>query len=644
MAQFNLPLWQWLKRELSIWQIGAWPGLLVIGGVVVARGLGLLHPVEMTTLDLLLRSRPAEPIDERILIIGIDENDIRRVGTHPIPDGVLADLLEELERSQPVVIGLDIVRDLPVEPGHDQWVEQVLSMPNVVAIERILPDGQGWIVDSPPMLPPEQIGFVDSVLDNDGKLRRSLLGSGDQDGQFKLSFTIQLATQYLTTHGFELTNGDRDPNAMRFGNVEIPRFYGNAGGYVRQDAGGIQTLLHFRAGQQPFRMVSLSDIQDGRVPEDWIRDRIVLVGMVASSAGDFINSGAIPSRNPGLTYGVEIQAHAISQLVSATLDHRPLLQVWAAPWEYLWIIAWGLVGVGLGRLIPSIIRLLLALIGVLFILILICYGLLLTGWWVPLAPALAVVVINGAGLTASLFYLHARTLEIRVQERQSIIEQTFDAIHNGPLQTLAQILRTCQEPDRATDTPPPNLYQDLKTLNQELRDIYELIRQESQFGGRQLYLSGGLSLNLHDPTHELLYEIYHNTIDREFTHFKTLRIKLTTFDPIDNRLLTDEQKRGLCRFLEEAICNVGKHAAGATILQVECRVDGRHNILRVIDDGIGLDPDAGRASSRSGGRGTQQAHHIARQLGGQFRRRSRQPQGTLCELSWPITRPWFRRF
>ena len=70
-----------------------WSGLTVLGLILLARWLGIFQGLELKTLDVLLRLRPAELTDERILIVGIDEADIQRLGTHPISDAALAALL-----------------------------------------------------------------------------------------------------------------------------------------------------------------------------------------------------------------------------------------------------------------------------------------------------------------------------------------------------------------------------------------------------------------------------------------------------------------------------------------------------------------------------------------------------------------------
>lgn len=635
-----------LGRELAVWRVGALPGLLVIALVVAVRLVGGLQFFERFALDYLLRLRFPEPTDERILVVGINEQDIRQLG-YPISDQTLATLLQSLERYQPSVIGLDIFRDMPMEPGHAGLVNVFRTNQNIIGIEKILDSQTSLSINPPPALPADQIGFVDAVLDTDGYLRRSLLGATDANEQYKFSLTLRLAERYLATHGVTLTNGIRDPVAMRFGNVELTRFQANTGGYVGADAGGNQILINFRSGAEPFHQVSMQEVLTGQVPADWIRDRVVLVGYTALSVKDTVSSVTASRTNPGLVFGVEIQAHAVSQIVSAVLDGRALLQVWPEGWEYFWIIVWGGIGISLGRFIRSPFKLLLGLGVAVAILISICYGLLLLSWWVPLVPALLVLMLNGTGLTAALFYQHTQDLKARLHDRQLAIDETFDAIHNGPLQTLAQLLRNTQDQALSTE----QLHTDLARLNRELRAVYDTVQIETLADGKTFYLNSDLKLNLDHPMHEVLYEVYTHTLSRDLPCFKTLKLKVTTFDEMDERFLRIEQKRGLCRFLEEALCNVGKHAAGVTRLDVVCKQEKNQNVICVIDNGI---PDVMPDESQRfvAGRGTQQARELARQLGGTFQRNpveklaspSASVQGTVCQLTWSVSKPWFWRF
>ncbi len=610
---------QRIKEEIAIWRVGALPGMVVLGLVISARLTGLLQSLEWSALDSFLRLRSEEPVDERIVIIGINEADIQSVGAYPIPDQEIATLIKTLQRHQPKVIGLDLVRNLPVEPGHAELVAAFKENKNLIAIEKALPDTIG----PPPKLPPEQVGFSDTITDADGRLRRSLLGTPTAKG-YKFSLPLRLAEAYLSTQGITLENGIRDRHAMRFGNTELPRFESNSGGYVRTDAGGVQVLLNFRTGQKRFRTLSLNEIKTGKFNPSWIRSRIVLIG-ITSPGVDIKTISAIAGANPspGLIYGVEIQAHAVSQIISAVLDGRPLLKTWSDGWEYVWFIGWGILGIALGRLTQSPLKNLLG-VGIASIsLVGVSYVLLAWGWWIPVAPAMLVLLVNGIGLTA--FYQYDRALTSRINERQFIIERTFETLHNGPLQTLAKLIKQVRDQDLPLDP----MLSELEHLNYELRAVYQSVQRETLTQNDSLYLASSLEVNLQAPLHELLYQVYSHTLDRDFPCFRTLKVKIRTFDPIDSRHLTIEQKRGLCRFLEEALCNVGKHAKGVTRLNVVFTLKEGWYILSITDNGAGI-------SSDSEGRGTQQCRDLARQLRGRFGRSPLSPKGTLCELTWPV--------
>jgi len=619
-------LWRKIKEEIVIWRVGTLPGIVVLCLVIIARLTGSMQSLEWLVFDSFLRLRVAEPIDERILIVGINEDDIRDVG-YPIPDKEMATLLKKLQSYAPRAIGLDIVRDLPVEPGHGELVNTLKDSKNLIGIEKVLPQ----TVDPPPDLPNKQVGFVDQIPDADGKLRRSLLGTTTAKG-YKFALSLKLAEIYLAHEGMKLEHGIGD--TIRFGNTELPRVFSNSGGYVRTDTGGFQVLLNFRSGRERFRRITLGDIKAGKFQPEWIRDRIVIIGMTAPSAKDFTTTSAIPSAKfapPGQVYGVEIHAHAVSQIISAFVDSRPLLKTWKHEWEYLWIIAWGFLGIANARLNKFPLINLLAIGIASFILILVSYLFLVWGWWIPLTPAIIIYTLNSLGLTA--LYQYERTLQSRINAHRTMIERTFETIHNGPLQTLAKALKLLRDQNLPSDKLLPEVQKELEKLNYDLRDIYEFLQREPVNQDSSLYLGKGLVINLHDPVHEILYQVYSYTLERDFPCFKTVRVKIRTFEPIEEKGLSIEQKRGLCRFLEEALCNVGKHATGVTRLEVTCSLFEGWQTLSIVDDALAI-------SSYKEGRGTQQFRNLARQLKGKFRRVSLSPRGTLCQLSWPVGKFW----
>ncbi|MEH1965708.1 CHASE2 domain-containing protein [Nostoc sp.] len=621
-------LWKIIKKEISVWRVGVLPGIVVIGLVIIAHFSGSMQSLEWLAFDSLLRLRPEEPIDERIVLVGINEDDIRSQKDYltdsSISDRDLAALLWKLHVCKPRVIGLDIYRDLAVNPGHPELVAAFKNIKNLIAIEKVLPKQ----IAAPPGLLPEQIAFADQITDGDGKLRRSLLAISTSQG-YKLSLSLRLAEAYLTHEDITLKNGIADRTTIKLGNTVLPRFFANEG-YVQTDAATVQILLNFRSGRERFRTISLNDIKSDKFNSDWVRDRIVIIGITSPSRKDFVTTSKQLTK--GRVYGAEIQAHAVSQLVSAVLDDRPLLDTWEDGWEYLWIFAWGFLGIAIARLTKSPLANLIVVGITSASLVVTSYLLLTWGWWVPVIPTILVLAVNGIELTA--LYQCDKVLRSGLKARQDVIERTFETIHNGPLQSLAKVLKLVRSQELPIKELLPELEKELDKLNHELRGIYEFLQREPPTQDSSLYLGNTLVLNLQDPLHEILYQVYSYTLARDFPCFRTIKIKIRSFGPIDERCLSIEQKQGLCRFLEEALCNVGKHATGVTRLEVACFSSEGWYTLSIIDDGLGIN------SSREG-RGTQQFRNLARQLKGKFQRVPLSSRGTICELSWPVGKFWF---
>ncbi len=492
-------------------------------------------------------------------------------------------------------------------------------------------------IAGPPSLPPERIGFVDFPLDTDGLVRRSLLGRFSEAGDYRFSLAIRLAEAYLLAEGITLESGRKDPQAMRFDTVGIPPFSSNTGGYVKEYADAQQTLLNVKSGPAPFRKVSLRQVMSGEVEQSWIQDKVVLIGITSPAHKDIVSSGALVGRNPGDIYGVEMQAQALSQILGATLDGRPYLQAWPDTGEYLWILLWGTAGIFLvGRTATPYRHLIwVAVNGSLIVVI--SYVAIVAGWWLTLAPTLAAFLLNGLVLPSVLVY--DQMMRSRVEESQRVIRQTYSAVHNGPLQTLALLLREVDEDSQCAHVAPR-----LRQLNQEIRQLYDNLEKELEPQSNQLHLkSTGAILELDAPIHELLYQVYKQTLKRDFPNFQSIRCHVVKFDSLQADRLKPEDKRALCRFLEEALCNVGRYAEGLTRLEVTCLTaehdNKRENLIRVEDNGKSVFGTAAQPHNnnpkRTGGRGTKQANQLARRLKGSFSRTVRSPTGVYCELRWP---------
>ncbi|MBD2565697.1 MULTISPECIES: sensor histidine kinase [Nostoc] len=621
-------IWNRIWKEFGLWSLAARPGITVLLLVMLIRIAGGMQSWEWMLLDTMLRLRPVEKPDERVVIVGIDEKDIEWVKQYPIPDEKIAELLTKLETYKPLAIGLDIFKNVPVEPGGEKLAQILRANSNIIGIEKIFPPGE----TSPPQsLPTERVGFVDLFNDEDSKNRRYLLytkkrNKSNNINEDKYSLALQLVTKYLKTQKIELETGKNDPYTIMVRGIELPRITENFGGYVKVDDGGLPILMNFRNSERPFNVVSLRDILSQKVDAKLLRDRIVLVGNRNMSAGDIFYTSALPNlKLSGQIYGIDYHAHVISQILSSVIDSRTMLHSWGEFGEYTWIFLWGFLPIIIGRLTQSVWRNLLS-VGVAIFCLFSCGYMMLWVWglWIPVAPSFLILAVNGVGLSAFAFYQHDKFLRSQINERQSTIQNTFTVIHNGPLQTLAYGLKHM----RAQDIPYEQLVGQFEKLDREIREIGEFLKLEALTTEESLRLGSGLILELNRPLHDLLYEVYSSTLERkDFEHFKTIKVKIRNFDPIDDKYLSIEEKRGICLFLEEALCNVGKHAQGVKRIQASGVYSASKYNLWVKDNGSGI-------KSKLENKGTKYFKILAKQLGGEFRRESVSPCGTICELSW----------
>ncbi len=627
-------LWLKVRQQAKLAREVILPGSIIVGLVLIARLTGFLQLYEWMALDSFSRNCSLNDTTARVTIVSIDETDLRMFGGFPLDDGELAKALQIVNEYKPSVIGIDIFRDLPVGENNNLLIKAFKEIPSIVGIEVALNEKEVLNVKPPPALPPQRVGFADVLIDEDGKLRRSLLASRDWEGELKYSFVTQLARIYLSSRGFDFEQGDSVKNPIKFGSVEIPPFEANTGGYVNADANGNQMLVNFCSSQKPLTYIHLRDIFAKNFSPEMVRNRAVIFGVTAASIKDtFITSalkytlfssisGQSESMPNQIIYGVEAHAHVLRQILSTVLDKPNLLKTWSNFWEYVWIIIWGIIGVSLSVILQSPWKSLLGIAIICTKHIMLFYFLLMWGWWIPSIPTC--LVFSLAGLTTSFF---DRSLRVELKQRRDTIERTYEAVHNGPLQSLAVILRSSEE-----DFTIETFREQLQDLNGELRNIFEYLQQEAMNQTNSLYLQNNLFLDLQNPISELLYQVYDQTLNQQLSGFRSLQTYISpNFDCYDDKHLNIEEKRGLCLFLQEALYNVGKHAHNATRLDVFCSSRGNFYALRIIDNGETT--LIGKQAIREG-QGTRQAKAIAYQLGGRFKRRQNTPQGTISEIIW----------
>ncbi|KAM3099040.1 CHASE2 domain-containing protein [Phormidesmis sp. 146-35] len=435
-------MWKQLRYKVWQWRIVIAIAPSVAGLVMLIRYSGSLQPLEWWSLDQLFCLRPVESPESRIVVVEVQEADLRKVKKWPMSDTMLADLLTKIRQQTPAAIGLDLYRDLPVEPGHQQLNQIFQTTPNLIGIKKAISDGKGAAIDPPPKLKElDQVAANDVIVDSDGKIRRGILYLTDQNDNNVMSLPLMLAAIYLEQKNKPLTVSEQEQ--IKFGEAVLPAFRENDGGYVRSDDGGYQILLNYRGTQSSFLRVSMSDVLANKIPTNLLRDRIVLIGPVAESlrdvfytpySNDLRNIAKLPPQMPGVYY----HANLTSQLLSTALDDRPLIKTWGKSIELLWILVWSIVGtagswllrptgqvrhplqiVGRRSLIP------LAAVGSIGT----AYAAFLMGWWLPLVPGLLALGGSTLAVTAYFAQLSAR---IRSTFGRYLTEQVVTSLLETP--------------------------------------------------------------------------------------------------------------------------------------------------------------------------------------------------------------------
>lgn len=329
-------MWQKNQQQINLWK-GVFMIAPSVAALVTAGSLsGLFQLMEWATLDQFFRLRPAEPIEERIVIVTIDEPDIKYIAHWPMADRVMAQLLKNIRAQKPRGIGLDIYRDLVVEPGHEELVEVFQSTPEIIGIEKVA----GNTVAPPPSLAASgQVAAADLVLDADGKVRRAIVLIGNSEGKSSQSLGVKLALMYLEAEGISLRVIDAEKKIYGLGQAIFVPLTGKEIGYQQEDTGGYQILFNFRGGTDRFITISMTDVLANRIPPDLMRDRIVFIGATTPSLQDVFQtpySSNIVSAGE-LTPGVVIHANLTSQILNAALHNRPMMQAWSKTNAVAWI-------------------------------------------------------------------------------------------------------------------------------------------------------------------------------------------------------------------------------------------------------------------------------------------------------------------
>jgi CHASE2 domain-containing sensor protein/tRNA A-37 threonylcarbamoyl transferase component Bud32 len=421
------------KKGKSI-HIALGVGLTALVVILFFLHLGPFESVHSKLYDLSLQARGPLSAPQEVVIVAVDDAAVASLGRWPWPRKKMAELIGLLSRAGAKAIAVDEVF-LPAEEerasGNDRLLGEAVrkagnvllpfyftlgksreerkkgeTPPPVISSSYLLFDDPKKFSDFPPpagieifVSVPEVIrgvramGHINVRPDADGKVRWVPLII-QYAGHYYPAFGIQVAAAALG-----LSRGDLKVNvgrSIRLGKVTVPT-----------DSQG-RMLISYYGGNQSIPHRPCLDVLAGRIPPDAFKNKVVLVGVTAAGAYDFLAT-PFSSRFSG----VEKHGHIVAGILQGRFIARP---PWASFVEFGLVLLFGL---GLAFLLPGrspAIRLILCL-SCLVILAALMIGTIRQGIWMQLFfPAL--VVIFQYGLAA------VRGPEAAEKEQPTSVEAT----------------------------------------------------------------------------------------------------------------------------------------------------------------------------------------------------------------------------
>uniref|UniRef100_UPI004055D00E CHASE2 domain-containing protein n=1 Tax=Acetatifactor sp. TaxID=1872090 RepID=UPI004055D00E len=267
-------------------------GIAIVVGLASANGF--LQSIENMVADSLYQRAGAIPND--IKIIAIDEETLLRLGPYSDWDrsyfAELINILNASEETAPKIIGMDIVfSGSNGAEGDALLADAAQKYENLVLASSLTVDsylykdngnyytaqyvsGEGKPYDELAVV--ADYGFTNAIFDEDGFVRRTYTRiTSEYDGERNVydAFAYSIASKL---------------------------------GVAKEYAPQVEIAFTSKPGE--FETISMADVLDGRVPADYFKDCIVLVGAYEEGMMD---SYRVPVDYSKEMYGVELQANYI---------------------------------------------------------------------------------------------------------------------------------------------------------------------------------------------------------------------------------------------------------------------------------------------------------------------------------------------
>lgn len=289
----------------------------------------LVPSLTAASVNMLFRFRGRVPPPEDIVIVGVDDASLQRVGSWPWPRSVMASALDRITAARPRAVGLDVVYAEPSAPAQDDLLTESIRRNGRVVLPAQLTEPETaldetgspsqWLLPLPGMkTAAAATGHAHADPDVDGVLRTVQLSKSDDRGERLWAFALETLR---VAEGLPPEAIKEEDGALRVGRYRIAVHNETE----RPDVPGVtlvrpnEMIINYLGPPRTFPYYSIADVIRGEVAPSAFENKIVLIGAVAQTLGDtrvtpYI-SYAEDGRQGGMGMpGVEVHANVIETM------------------------------------------------------------------------------------------------------------------------------------------------------------------------------------------------------------------------------------------------------------------------------------------------------------------------------------------
>ncbi len=275
-------------------------GVLLVLVLGALSGAKFFEPWDRVIYDQLTRWLPYAASEE-VIIVAIDEHSLAELGRWPWPRRYHAELLDQLQTAGPNIVGFDMLFSEPAA-GDEEFRKAIQSHGNVILPVAPVSSARNdhlRVAESVPYLREfaRRSGHADIELDADGVARRVFLYGGLGPVQWP-AFALAL----LQSSRSWQVPAEIAPAADEFGLTQ---------NWHRSHP----VLIPYAGPAGTFPRVSYADVLAGRVAENTLRNKTILVGMTATGVGTHFATPTSAHNRKSMS-GVELQANIVEMLRS----------------------------------------------------------------------------------------------------------------------------------------------------------------------------------------------------------------------------------------------------------------------------------------------------------------------------------------